>query len=378
MSLSCSHLPACPGCPRFGACEPAPDALAQLRTLSALYAAQLDVRVGARRGFRHRARLAVRGRKGTPKIGVFAAGTHRVVDIPRCEIHHPLINQVASALKASMRELQLTSYSEASNAGLLRAAQVVVERSSQTAQIVLVCNATSVDSAAPLLVALQRRLGAQVHSLWWNGNSDITNRVMGPLYVRFAGPEHVVERIGGADVFFPPGAFGQNNLDLFDRMVEQIHANIPAGSHVVELYAGTGAIGLGLVQRGEAVVFNELGAASLAGLARGLEQLSAEQRGRVHVEPGPASRAARHVRRDSVVIVDPPRKGLDPEVVAALGVRAPERLFYVSCGLASFLRDAAQLAAQGLALESVTAYDLFPYTEHVETVAAFRRSSAQP
>jgi 23S rRNA (uracil1939-C5)-methyltransferase len=76
-----------------------------------------------------------------------------------------------------------------------------------------------------------------------------------------------------------------------------------------------------------------------------------------------------------VVIVDPPRKGLDPELVAALGMQAPEQLLYVSCGLTSFLRDAALLAAQGLALESVTAYDLFPYTQHVETVASFRRRS---
>jgi 23S rRNA (uracil1939-C5)-methyltransferase len=283
---------------------------------------------------------------------------------------------VASTLKASMRELQLTSYSDASHEGLLRAVQVVVERSSQSAQIVLVCNAPSLDSAEPLLAALQRRLGAQVHSLWWNGNSDVTNRVMGPLFLRFAGAEHVVERIGGADVFFPPGAFGQNNLELFDLMVEQIHANVPAGSHVVELYAGAGAIGLGLVQRGEAVVFNELGEASLAGLARGLEQLSLEQRQRVQVAAGPAESAALHIRRDSVVIVDPPRKGLDPEVVAALGVRAPEQLLYVSCGLTSFLRDTALLTAQGLALDSVTAYDLFPYTQHIETLASFRRRSA--
>jgi len=74
------------------------------------------------------------------------------------------------------------------------------------------------------------------------------------------------------------------------------------------------------------------------------------------------------------VIADPPRKGLDSELVAYLAETAPECVLYVSCGLDSFLSDAARLTAGGkLRLGALTAFNLLPFTEHVETVARFER-----
>jgi 23S rRNA (uracil1939-C5)-methyltransferase len=144
----------------------------------------------------------------------------------------------------------------------------------------------------------------------------------------------------------------------------------------MELYAGSGAIGLGLAARSRSVVFNELGAASLAGLELGLDALRPDERQRCRVVAGAAENAAVEIRGDHIVIVDPPRKGLDAGVLEALIRARPERLAYVSCGLGSFLRDAQQLVQGGLELEATTVYDLFPYTAHVETLAWFRRATA--
>jgi len=372
--LHCPHLPPCPGCPRFGASEPAPQATRQLAEFCAERGVSLATRSGARLHFRQRARLSVRGRGSAAKIGIFAEGTHRVIDIPRCQIHHPLINRVARALQASMRERGASAYADEPHTGLVRALQVVVERSSQTAQVVLVCNEAEPAASSALLEALARRLGPALHSLWWNGNPERTNVILGPHFRHLSGPEHVVEQLAGAQVYFPPAAFGQNNLDLFDVMLQQIHAAVPSERDVVEMYAGTGSIGLGLVARSRSVVFNEIGAASLLGLARGIEALSPESQQRVQVIRGSAEAAAHAVRSDSVVIVDPPRKGLAPDLLATLVAVRPDLLVYVSCGLASFLRDAEQLTRHGLRLDSATAYDLFPYTAHIETLAFFRRS----
>jgi 23S rRNA (uracil1939-C5)-methyltransferase len=373
-ALECSHLPACPGCPRFGAAGPAPEALRQLAELCASHTPRQELVVGARTGFRQRARLAVRGRAGRPKLGIFAQGSHRVVDIPSCQVHHPLINEVAQALKSCMHELGTTSYSDGAHAGLVRAVQVAVERSSQSAQVVLVCNTPEPDAALPLLDLLVARLGTRLHSCFWNGNTDVTNRILGDTFHRHSGPPAIRERIGGADVFFPPAAFGQNNLDLFDRIVERIHASVPPGSHVVELYAGCGAIGLGLVRSCASLIFNELNPASLAGLELGSRQLPDEQQRRLRVVPGPAQCASAEIQPESIVIVDPPRKGLEPEVLSMLTARTPQRVIYLSCELSSLLRDAQQLSAAGLRLEEAIAYDAFPYTEHVETLALFQRA----
>jgi 23S rRNA (uracil1939-C5)-methyltransferase len=76
-----------------------------------------------------------------------------------------------------------------------------------------------------------------------------------------------------------------------------------------------------------------------------------------------------------VVIADPPRKGLDPELAGCLGEQPPEHFFYVSCNLESFLNDTAQLISRGkLRLGALTAFNLLPFTEHVEIVARFERS----
>jgi tRNA/tmRNA/rRNA uracil-C5-methylase (TrmA/RlmC/RlmD family) len=185
----------------------------------------------------------------------------------------------------------------------------------------------------------------------------------------------VREHFAGAEVHYPPAAFGQANLDLFERIVTAIHARILQGVPVVELYAGVGAIGLGLAARGEQVVFNELGAGSLQGLHLGLAGLSSEARARVRVEPGAAEDVVSLLPlAGAQVIVDPPRKGLHPRVIEALLAARPRRLLYLSCGFESFLRDADSLLAAGLRCVELQPYALFPFTEHVEILAVFENS----
>ena len=92
---------------------------------------------GQTTGFRHRARLAIRGRLGSPKLGLFQLDSHRVVHIPNCLVHHPLINHVAAVVRRALVEAQITCFSDIPHLGLARYLQVVVERRSQTAQVVL-------------------------------------------------------------------------------------------------------------------------------------------------------------------------------------------------------------------------------------------------
>src|SRR4030095_182457 len=148
---------------------------------------------GARFGFRHRARLMVRGRAASPKIGIFREGTHEIVDIPRCRVHHPLVNEIAAAARAAIRATGVRPYADATHAGMLRAIQVVVERASGSAQVVLVANATSSASVRVLADALVAGLGASLHSLWWNGQPERSNAILGPHWERLAGPEAVRE-----------------------------------------------------------------------------------------------------------------------------------------------------------------------------------------
>jgi 23S rRNA (uracil1939-C5)-methyltransferase len=380
MPAPCPHRPPCPGCPRYGELGIDGVALARLARLAADAGAPPPaVLAGATFGFRVRARLMVRGRASSPKIGIFEAGSHRIADIPRCGVHHPRINEVASALRAAIRAIGVRPYADLPHAGELRALQVVVERASARVQVVLVGNARAPEPLTPLAEALAASLGDALHSLWWNGQPERSNAVLGPLWHRWLpepaaddAPGAVRETIGGAAVFFPPGAFGQSHLDLADRLVDDVQEPVPNGARVLELYAGCGSIGLGLLARSAHVSFVESAPDAVRGLELGVAARPSAERARAEVVAASAGDAARRVAGADVVVADPPRKGLDAPLLAALAAEPPARFVYVSCDLDSFEAQCAALVGGGrLRLAALAFYDLFPNTEHVETVARF-------
>jgi tRNA/tmRNA/rRNA uracil-C5-methylase (TrmA/RlmC/RlmD family) len=336
---------------------------------------EVPVILGNTRGFRHRARLAIRGRGASPKVGLFELDTHRVVHIPNCSVQHPLINRVASVVRRALVDAGVTSYSDKAHLGLARYLQVVVERSSQTAQVVLVANSSTSAPLHECLDLIRERLGPELHSLWFNANVGRSNTILGPEFQNHCGAAGVVERFGGAEVHYPPGAFGQNNLDMAQAIIEHVRAEIPRGARVAEFYAGVGAIGLSVLSQVSEIRMNEAGPHSLRGLEQGIAALGQADRARISVMPGPAGAAVAAAAGAHVAIADPPRKGLDPELAAFMSEHPPERFLYLSCGLDSFLSDTARLTSSGkLRLSALTAYNLMPFTDHVETLARFERA----
>lgn len=374
--LACPHRPPCPGCPRFGEHGIAREARSTLDALARIHGLDpVTVISGATSGFRLRARLAIRGRVGSPKLGLFESGTHHVVHIPNCLVQHPLINHVAAIVRGALVEARVSCYSDRAQLGLARYLQVVIERSSQTAQIVLVGHCATAAPLAECLELIRARVGPALHSLWFNANLETTNAILGPHFERWCGPESLVESFGGSAVHYPPGAFGQSNLEIAQDLIDELRGQIPPGATITEFYAGVGAIGLSVLERASFVCMNELAPQSLYGLGLGVAALDEAHRSQTSVVPGPAGTACELVTGAQVVIADPPRKGLDEPLTRQLASQPPERFLYISCGLDSLLRDAAQLTAGGrLRLASLKAFNLLPFTTHVETLARFERA----
>jgi 23S rRNA (uracil1939-C5)-methyltransferase len=372
----CPHIPHCRACPRYGEPGIAPPAWSALATLAARHGCTLPPVVqGPPVAFRLRARLAIRGPGARPQVGLFEPGSHRVLAVPRCAIHHPLVNRVVAVVRDALAGQRVPPYSEATQAGIARYLQVVVERSTQSAQVVLVGNCATPAPLAGCLEQVRRELGPHLHSLWFNSQQGTGNTIVGPHFEPVCGPPTVVEHFGGAPIHYPPGAFGQGNLAVATQLIAQLRTEVPAGSRVVEFYAGVGAIGLSLLEHTGELTLNEVGEHSLQGLALGVAALPGAERARVRVLPGTAAAVAATVAGAEVVIADPPRKGLDAPLLEQLVLHPPERFLYVSCGLESLLADAAALTTGGrLRLAGLTAYNMMPYTGHVETVARFERA----
>ncbi len=373
---SCPHRPPCAACPRYGEPGIAPAARTALDTLAHSHGLPaVAVTSGHSAGFRVRARLAIRGRLRSPKLGLFQLGSHRLVHIPDCSVQHPLINRVAAVVRGALVDAEVTCYSDTAHLGLARYLQVVVERRSQSAQVVMVGNSATVEPFVACFELIRERLGGDLHSLWFNANQAQANTILGPDFHNWWGPATVVECFGGGAVHYPPGAFGQSNLDIAERIIEHVRLQIPPGARVAEFYAGVGAIGLSVLGQASEIRMNEASAHSLHGLELGLAELDSATRARISVVPGPAGSAYRAASGADVVIADPPRKGLDPELTEHLAEQPPKRFIYVSCGLESLLNDTARLTSRGsLRLVALTAFNLLPFTEHVETVARFERA----
>lgn len=329
------------------------------------------------RGHRHRARLAVRGNAQNPKIGLFQSGSHRIVHTPHCAVHHPLINEAAREIREAIRETGIAPYADRPHRGALRYLQLVVERATERIQIVLVGCGETPEVLGDLPEAVEKRLGGRLQGLFFNAQPKRSNAILGPEMVRLAGEAATVETLCGVNVYFPPGAFGQNHLPLFERAVERIAELVPDDSTIAELYCGVGSIGLPLLERARAIRFNERSRDGLAGLEIGLAERPDDERSRATILPGTAGDALNSLDGAEIVIVDPPRRGLDEALRIALADAPPDRLVYLACGLDSLITDLESLTRPGgLKISGLEAFDFFPFTDHVETLVWLDRVDA--
>ena len=370
----CSHRPPCPGCPHFGA-EGLPPNAKKLIERWSCQVETFEVHRGERFDWRHRARLAVRGRANSPKIGIFQSGSHRIADIPSCPNHHPLINESARALKAAIRSTQVAPYRDSSHKGDLRYAQFVIERSTQRVQITLVTRQNNLELVESLADALSKALGPKLHSICWNHQPHQTNAVFGPETHLITGEPTVVESLPHARVFFPADAFGQANPAAAENLIEKIRSHVPCGAKVIDLYSGVGPIGLSLMDLAQSLTFVEIGQGSLTGLRMGINALPPTDQARVKVREGTVIEHVDALIDRDVVIADPPRKGLDAELISALCQSPHAKTILVHCGLDAFERDLERLVNVGpFCIADMSAHDFFPHSDHVEMLTVLRPS----
>lgn len=380
--MLCEYQPACPGCPRYGDPELAPERVRQLEELSTIWRTDVEPERIAFEGHgaRFRARLSVRGRAGELGIGIFEKGSHRLVSIPRCGVHHPSIASLLPRLTRVLNEAAVSAYDETRHVGELRAVQLAVEPSTEKIQVVLLVNrdltrerpSKQLLSACDALLADELLQGLFLGALPERGNS------LFPQHHQYVGGAEVIEdECGGARVFFPPGAFGQANPILHRLVAERVHGFAANSTRVVEYYAGVGTLGLGLAAAGKELVFNEVGEGSIRGLEMGwaaLAQPARLRRAPLVLAKGRAGDYAHLYQTSDTVLVDPPRKGLDQALLERLTSEPPERLIYLSCGIEALLRESRALSQTGrLAIEHISGWAYFPFTDHVETLLVARR-----
>jgi 23S rRNA (uracil1939-C5)-methyltransferase len=313
----------------------------------------IDVLGSPEEGYRMRARFHVHG----ARVGFYREGTHQLCDAAAtAQLRRESMQSVTNLMAALAPDVDVTSIAIAENiAGDQRAAHLelaarhdkdVVERAAGSAGL---RGLSARNPATGELVTVGEPI------------------VVEPLGALTGG------RVSAGVVQRRAESFFQGNRFLLPQLVTGVADLVPDVGEVLDLYAGVGLFSIALAAMGRleitAVEGDHAGGADLRENAR-----AQEPRVKVHVESVEGFLARRSAAA-ATVIVDPPRTGLSAEALTSLLELSPERLVYVSCDPPTLARDARRLIDAGYALTSLRAFDFFPNTPHVESLALFTRAS---
>ena len=320
-------------------------------------------------GYRNKAQYPVALEKGRAYAGFFRAGTHQVVENQRCLILPEETDAVKDAVMDYVNQFRVSVYDEASHKGLLR--HIYVRRGAVSGQI-LVClavNGEKLPKPEALIIRLQKIPGFT--TLVLSVNTKKGNAVLGEKFITLYGPGYIEDTLCGLNFRLSPRSFYQVNHHQAQRLYETAIslAGITKEDTVLDLYCGVGTITLAMASAAGKVIGVEV-------VPQAVEDAkdNARRNGIENAEffCGDAGQAALELEkngvRPDVVVVDPPRKGLNGDTIEALHRMAPRRVVYVSCDPATLARDVALLKERGYVLQNAMAADLFPRCAHVETV----------
>mmetsp|Transcript_32138 Transcript_32138/g.55468 ORF Transcript_32138/g.55468 Transcript_32138/m.55468 type:complete len:562 (-) Transcript_32138:298-1983(-) len=396
-SIECPHFKTCSGCQYDSNLHAVPIAL-DAKGFCDMYktpdAEPFKVHVGAATGWRTQAKLAAGavGRWGGCSLGLYEARSHNVVPIPDCAVHHPAINAAAAALRAATKRCKLQAYNNWTGEGLLRYAQLAVERATGRVQLTLVWNTEDFKASVPFLQLLVKDLKKREpelwHSIWANFRTGPGNTIFNndPRKWHLChGPPLMGETVGPQNIrfFLSPQSFRQGNLDAFSKLVERIDPWVPEGARICELYSGVGIIGLNMAHKAEWVRCSDISPSIPRSFEKTVAALGdpALARRVSYLDLSAEDALAFGEAEDAtVLVVDPPRKGLGEGVLRRLADPEDpdtgdlERLIYVSCGFDAFKGDALALVdGGGWELVHAEGHILFPGSDHIETLAIFDR-----
>jgi len=320
-------------------------------------------------GYRHLAKQVFARREGKTILGSYVAGTHRVTDNEGCPILAEPLRDVLRSVVEVARELDAAVDDRRRDTPGLRYA---VARLSRAKGHVLLTIATS-EGRGGDGEALARRVfeeSAVVSGAHLLVNDDPGNAVLAGALHHVAGDRFVSERVAGHDHQIGPRTFFQVNPAAAERLFAVALECAGSGARCLEGYAGVGALTLPLADRFQHVVAVESNPEAV-GVLR-----DASQRAAVEVRQGDAAQLIPVLLAAAswdAVVLDPPRRGLDAEVTAALARCDAPRIVLLSCDPGTLTRDLPALTAAGYQVRRVVPVDQFPRTAHVETVTLLDR-----
>lgn len=369
--MFCKHFGVCGGCTLPGV--PYPEQLAKKRTdLSRLLGIDVPpfIPSPSESGFRSKVAFVF----GPNTMGHYALGSQRIIPIEECPVHHERGNRIAFALRDRLMRARIAP-------GILRHVLVRTTADGREASAMLVVTRNDKSLRTPvknLLASSERPDGFFV-----NIHTRPGPFMVGDETIKIDGRSHVKETVGGMSYLVSPTAFFQTNVGaaaiLVKLVLEEIgpfdFAQGRSAKRVLDLYCGSGLFSLHIAKGGAAVTAIEENRQAIAD-AEANVRLNRMPPGQIRFVAARVEDALARAAKETwdAVVLDPPRQGCPPAVIAGVFERLrPSRVVYVSCNPDALAKELPVILKAGYRATRVQPVDMFPHTDHIETVVSFAR-----
>jgi 23S rRNA (uracil1939-C5)-methyltransferase len=315
--------------------------------------------------YRNKASLVCEFSQTSGRIGFYAARSHRIVPIERCPVLLPWLDDAVHALAGLVESPPV----------LLRGVRHVVLRTglARESLVMALCSPRERPELTACLPQLRKAIpGLSGIVASWDPPSE--NAIFGRRFATLWGSQDTVERISGLTFRFGTASFFQINSSMLERIAADMLAELRGAKRIVDLYCGVGTFAVLAGKRGTTATGVE---SSPAAVDEAAENAARNGVANAAFECATAAEAVAGSRGRSLlegadaVILDPPRRGCEPEVLHALARHGVPRVLYLSCNPATLARDARTLADSGYRLRRATPFDMFAFTGHVEILSDF-------
>ena len=312
---------------------------------------------------------------GVLTYGFYAGRSHRVVPCKDCLLQPSLLNDVAEKAADLLQKIGIQPYDEVTHKGLLR--HIYVRAGTNTGEIML-CLVTTKPHLPQGKLFVEEITAAfpAITSVVLNINNEKGNVICGKQNKVLFGRETIEDSISGVPLTLAPQSFSQVNTKGAEQLFAVAREYAAPGPEdvVVDLYCGTGVIGLSMASTCKSLIGVEIVPQAVESAIKNATAMGLTNTQFLCEDAGAA---ATHLSekglRPDIVLVDPPRKGCEEKTIEAIVAMAPSRIVMVSCNPSTMARDAARLHQLGYTVEKVQPVDMFPRTRHVEAVCLFNK-----
>lgn len=318
-----------------------------------------------------------RDRRGNIISGIYQENTHNVVPVEKCMIEDQKADEIIGTIRGMLKSFKIRTFDEDTGYGLLR--HVLIRRGFESGEIMVVLvTASPVFPSKNNFVKALREKHPEITTIVQNINGRGTSMVLGEKEHVLYGKGYIVDTLCGCSFRISSRSFYQVNPaqteKLYTKALEL--AGLTGKETVVDAYCGIGTIGIIASKKAGNVIGVELNQDAVRDAINNakMNQISnirffCNDAGRFLVNMAEAGEKA------DVVIMDPPRSGSTEEFMDSIAKMGAKKVVYVSCNPETLARDLAYMKKLGYKAKEAVGFDMFPATEHVETVVLLSRET---